>query len=65
VGVYTENARDNSVVVISSFLELKGNPALISGGSIPDSSADGGFRRCEPVEMGVHMQVLKSLTLVK
>ncbi len=65
VGVYTENARDNSVVVISSFLELKGNPAIISGGSIPDSSANGGFRRCEPVGMGVYIQVLKSLTLVK
>jgi hypothetical protein len=65
VGVYTENARDNSVVVISSFFELKGNPALISGGSIPDSSANGGFRRCEPVGMGVYLQVLKSLTLVK
>ncbi len=65
VVVYTDNARDNSIRNISSFLELKGNPALISGGSIPDSSADGGFKRCEPVGMGVYMQVLKSLTLVK
>ena len=65
VVVYTDNARDNSIRSISSFLVLKGNPALISGGSIPDSSADGGFKRCEPVGMGVYMQVLKSLTLVK
>ncbi len=63
--VYTDNARDNSIRSISSFLEIKGNPALISGGSIPDSTADGGFKRCEPVGMGVYMQVLKSLTLVK
>jgi hypothetical protein len=65
VVVYTANARDNSIRVISSFLELKGNPALISGGSIPDSSVNSGFRRCDPVEMGVYLQVLKSLTLVK
>jgi hypothetical protein len=65
VGVYTENARDNSIVVISSFLKLKGNPALISGGSIPDSITAAGFKRCQPVEMGVYIEVLKSVTLVK
>ena len=65
VAVYTDNSRDNSIRSISSFLPLRGNPTLISGGSITDPSADGGFRRCEPVAMGVYLQVLKSLTLVK
>jgi hypothetical protein len=65
VVVYTDNARDNSIKSISGFLALKGNPILISGGSIPDRSADGGFKRCEPVGMGVYIQVLKSVTLVK
>jgi hypothetical protein len=65
VVVYTDNARDNTIKSISGFLALKGNPILISGGSIPDRSADGGFKRCEPVGMGVYIQVLKSVTLVK
>jgi hypothetical protein len=65
VVVYTDNARDNSIKSISSFFVLKGSPMLISGGSIPDRSADGGFKRCQPVEMGVYIQVLKSVTLVK
>jgi len=65
VEVYTDNARDNSIKSIASFLKLKGNPMLISGGSIADSSADGGFKKCNSVDIGVYMQVLKSLTLVK
>jgi hypothetical protein len=65
VVVYTDNARDNSIKSISSFFVLKGSPMLISGGSIPDRSADGGFKRCQPVEMGVYIKVLKSVTLVK
>ena len=65
VEVYTDSARDNSIRSIASFLKLKGNPMLISGGSIADSSADGGFKKCNSVDMGVYIQVLKSLTLVK
>jgi len=63
--VYIDKARDNSIKNIYSFLELKGNPVLISGGSIPDSNADGGFKRCNSVSLGQYIQVLKSLTLVK
>ena len=63
VAVYTEN-RGNSRSIVS-FLPLRKNPILISVGSIPDPSADGGFKGCEPMEMEVYIQVLKSLTLVK
>ncbi len=65
VVVYTDNARDNSIKSISGFLALKGNPMLMSGGIILDRIDDRGFKRCEPVEMGVYIQVLKSVTLVK
>jgi hypothetical protein len=65
VDIYTSNARDNSIQSIASFITLKGNPALISGGSIPDRNADGGFKTCNPISLGQYIQVLKSLTLVK
>ena len=65
VVVYIDNSRDNSIRSISSFLPLNGNPTLISGGSITGRSADDGFKRCEPMEIEVYIQVLKSLTLVK
>ena len=65
VVVYINNSRDNSIRSISSSLPLNGYPTLVSGGSVTGRSADDGFRRCEPMEMEVYIQVLKSLTLVK
>ncbi|CAN1211979.1 hypothetical protein TUMEXPCC7403_17365 [Tumidithrix helvetica PCC 7403] len=63
--VYIEKARDNSVRNIVTFLGLKGNLVLISGGTLPDSNADGGWRTCRPVPMSTYVQVLKSLSTVK
>ncbi|MEE3715365.1 hypothetical protein V2H45_01245 [Tumidithrix elongata RA019] len=63
--VYIEKARDSSVRNIVTFLGLKGNLVLISGGTLPDSNADGGWRTCRPVPMATYVQVLKSLSTVK
>ncbi len=65
VTVYTENARDNSIRNVVSFLRLKGNPILISGGTLPDSTTSNGWKQCSPVSIQTYIQVLKSLSVVK
>jgi hypothetical protein len=63
--IYTENARDNTIRNIVTPLGLKGNLILISGGTLPDSSAEGGWRPCKHVSIPTYIQVLKSLSIVK
>ena len=61
--IYLEQYRDIKSLV--TFLGIKGNPVLSSGGTLPDSTADGGFKRCRAVSIETYTQVLKSLVVVK
>ena len=61
--VYEQKWRDSKSLI--SFLGLKGNPVLISGGTLLDSKAVGGWKRCRTVSLETYTQVLKSLAVVK
>jgi hypothetical protein len=63
VTVYQEKLRDGKSLV--SFLGLKGNPTLVSGGTLPDNKAPDGWKRCRAVSVETYTQVLKSLAVVK
>lgn len=63
VTVYQEKLRDGKSLV--SFLGLKGNPTLVSGGTLPDNRAPAGWKRCRAVSVETYTQVLKSLAVVK
>lgn len=63
VAVYQEKLRDGKSLV--SFLGLKGNPTLVSGGMLPDNRAPDGWKRCRAVSVETYTQVLKSLAVVK
>ncbi|MBW4692534.1 MAG: hypothetical protein KME27_12295 [Lyngbya sp. HA4199-MV5] len=63
VTVYTEKLRDSQSFV--SYLGIKGNPVLISGGMQPDSKAAGGWKPCRAVSLDTYTQVLRSLAIVK
>ena len=63
VAVYAEMFDGHRSLV--SFLSLKGNPMLISGGMLPDSTVNGGWARCRAVSVETYTQVLKSLAVVK
>lgn len=63
ITVYTEKLRDSQSLV--SFLGIKGNPMLISGGMQPDSRASGGWKPCRAVSVETYTQILRSLAVVK
>lgn len=63
ITVYTEKLPDSKSLV--SFLGLKGNPMLISGGMQPDSTTSSGWKRCRAVSVEAYTQVLQSLTVLK
>ena len=63
VTVYAETFDGRTSLI--SFLGIKGNPILISGGTLPDSTAKGGWTRCRAVSVETYTQVLKSLAVVK
>ena len=63
VTVYAETFAGRRRLI--SFLGLKGNPILISGGTLPDRTAKGGWRQCRAVSVETYTQVLKSLVVVK
>ncbi|WP_181357574.1 hypothetical protein [Stenomitos frigidus] len=63
ITVYAEKLDGRKSLV--SFLGIKGNPVLISGSTLPDSTAVGGWKRCRAVSVETYTQVLKSLTVVR
>lgn len=63
VTVYADTFRDRQRLV--SFLGIKGNPILTSGGTLPDQKANGGWKPCRAVSIDDFTQVLKSLVIVK
>ncbi|XGV98495.1 MAG: hypothetical protein ACAF41_06075 [Leptolyngbya sp. BL-A-14] len=63
ITVYTEKSPGSKSLV--SFLGLKGNPMLISGGAQPDSTTSTGWKRCQAVSVEAYTQVLQSLTVLK
>jgi hypothetical protein len=63
VTVYAEKLHDRKSLV--SFLGIKGNPMLISGGMQPDSTASSGWKPCRAVNIETYTQVLQSLSVVK
>ena len=63
VTVYAETFAGRRSLI--SFLGIKGNPILISGGTLPDSTAKGGWRPCRAINVETYTQVLKSLAVVK
>ncbi len=63
VTVYVDTFGDRKSLV--SFLGIKGNPVLISGGTLPDKTATSGWKPCRAVSIDAFTQVLKSLVIVK
>lgn len=64
VAVYTHEFRGETV--ISSFLPVKGNPVLLSGGIMPGGAeTNGEWKTCKAVSMETYVQVLRSLEVLK
>lgn len=64
IAVYAHEFRGETV--ISSFLPVKGNPVLSSGGVMPGGAGTNGeWKTCKAVSMETYMQVLRSLEVLK
>jgi len=63
VKVFVQTRNHNRFVY--SFIPLKGNPALSSGGHLPNPNSRGEWQRCNPISMEDYLRVLKSLDVVK
>jgi len=50
---------------IYSFIPVKGNPSLLSGGSLPNPDANGNFKPCQALSMAEYVKVLRSLQVIK
>lgn len=63
VKVFTQTYENK--YLIYSFIPVKGNPSLTSGGSLPHPDASGKFQSCKAVSLPEYARVLRSLAVLK